>query len=198
MHIDEVDPRHSTEHRRSGSQLNLSPSKLTNGGNGDSLSLIGGFPDVVRDALPDARDLMRGQDIGTNATVEAVLGQYIKFPSAHSWNEVLKIMDSVAPTACEQGVLANTLFHALVIGFNKVLAVNQLYSSQVAMVAVMAAMGAQDRYDYGPLGKSGGRNLPPGQIRLQIFLGANTCQPGVLVSAFVAMAQTIVSSRPLV
>ena len=65
------------------------------------------------------------------------------------------------------------------------------------MVAVMATMGSQDKPDYGPLGKSGGRSLAPGQINPQIFLGANTCQLGVLVSAFVAMAQAIVASRPL-
>ena len=176
--------------------LNNAHYQILNGGNGDSLSLIGGFPYIVRDALPNARDLMkgRGHDIGTNATVEAVLGSYINFRSAQNWNEVLKIMYSVAPTPNEQGWLAHTLFQALVIGFNKVLAVNQLYSPQVAMVAVMAAMRSQDKPNYGPLGKSGNRNLPPGQICPQIFVGANTCQPGVLISAFVTMAQVIVAS----
>ena len=171
--------------------------QILNGGNGDSLSLIGGFPYIVRAALPNARDLRRGPDIGTNATVEAALGSYIDFRSAHSWNEVLRIMYTVAPTPNEQGWLAHTLFQALVIGFNKVLAVNQLYSKQVAMVAVMAAMVSLDKPNYGPLGKSGNRNLPPGQICPQIFVGANTCQPGVLVSAFVTMAQVIVASQHL-
>ena len=141
---------------------------------------------------------MRRQDIGTNSTVEAVLGQYINFPSAHSWGEVVKILYSVAPTQYEQDVLAHSVYHALVIGLTKVLTVNQLYSPQVAMVAVMAAMGCQDRLDYGPLGKSGGRSMAAGQICPQIFLGANTCAPGVLVSAYVSMAQAIVASRPLV
>ena len=104
-------------------------------------------------------------------------------------------MHNVAPTAYEQGMLADHLFHALVFGFGKVLAVNQLYSPQVAMVAVMAAMGSQDQVSYGPLGKSGGRGLAPGQIFPQIFVGANTCHPGVLVSAFVSMAQAIVAAR---
>lgn len=177
--------------------LNNAHSQIINGGNGDSLSLIGGFPYIVRTALPNAPDIMRRQDLGTNVTVEAVLGEYIRYPSGNNWNGVLRILHNVAPTAHEQGWLADTLFRALCYGFSKVLAVNQLYSQQVAMVAVMATMGSQDKPNYGPLGKSGGRNLAPGQINPQIFLGANTCQPGVLVSAFVAMAQAIVASRPL-
>ena len=177
--------------------LNNAQYQIINGGNGDSLSLIGGFPYVVRDALPNAPDIMRRVDVGTNVTVEAMLGEYITYPTAKNWNGVLRILHNVAPTSNEQNFLAHSLFSALIIGFTKVLTVNHLYSPQVAMVAVVAAMGAQDRWDYGPLGKSGGRNLAPGQICPQIFIGANTCQPAVLVSAFVAMAQAIVASRPL-
>ena len=177
--------------------LNNALYQIINGGNGDSLSLIGGFPYVVRDALPNAPDIMRRQDVGTNVTVEAMLGEYIKYPTANNWNGVLRILHNVAPTSNEQNYLAHCLFSALVIGFTKILTVNHLYSPQVAMVAVVAAMGAQDRFDYGPLGKSGGRKLVAGQICPQIFLGANSCQPAVLVSAFVAMAQAIVASRPL-
>ncbi len=178
--------------------------QIIHGGNGDSLSLIGGFPYVVRAALPNARDMLRGQDVGTNATVEAALGQYINLPSAHSWNQLLQVLHVVAPTPNDQSWLAHSVFQALVFGFTKLLTVNRLYSPQVAMVAVMAAMGCQDRPNYGPLGKSGGRNLAPGLICPQIFLGANTSgvsqdsfKPGVLVSAFLAMAQAIVASRPL-
>ena len=138
---------------------------------------------------------------GTNATVEATLGTYILTPSARSWNGVLHNLYLVAPTPYEQAALAHSVYQALVIGFGKLLAVNRFHSEEVAMVAVMADMGCQDRPLYGPLGKNGGRNMA---VCPQIFVGSNTSgvpqdsyKPGVLVSAFVLMAQTIVASRPL-
>ena len=88
--------------------LNNAHYQIINGGNGDSFSLIGGFPYVVRTALPNAPDIMRSQDLGTNVTVEAVLGEYIRYPSANNWNGVLRILHNVAPTAHEQGWLVDT------------------------------------------------------------------------------------------
>ena len=68
------------------------------------------------------------------------------------------------------------------------------------MVAVMATMSCQDRYNYGPLGKMGNSHLV---ICPQVFLGTNntgvpqtdSLKLVVLVRAFVHMAGAIVASR---
>ena len=178
---------------------------VSNGGQGDSCSLLGGFPYVVKAAFPNAAEpfTKRGTDDKFNMVIYVVLEDYIQSPSLATWSKVEDNLKKVAPTAEDQTKLCNDLYEALSLFLKIALSKNS--GEDVSLIMVKARMASNDRGPlYGPLGKTGSAKIKAEDVSPQIYHARTVMKEipgpekiGRMVNGILAIVADILKANPL-